>query len=325
MSGTRAVAGLDTMSPEDTALMNSMRDDGPEPEADLDVAPEAAAAPEPDDIDTEIEQADTPDRTKTVPQQALHAEREKRKSAEAKAQAAEMKAATEAAKFAERFEMLAQAVQAAAPPAAAPAAPEIPDVSTDPIGHFKALYETTQKTLADQQAILTGFQEQQRQSAAVSELRNWGVQQEVSFEQQEPTYRDAMKFLTDSRHAELEAIGITDPATRNQLIAQDVTQIAQAARQQGVNYAERLYNVAVKRGFAKAAAAPAIPALDAVPDAVARVQRGRDNATTIGTSGAAPPAAMSPERIAAMPEKEFAAYLDKVKQNPAALRQLMGA
>lgn len=322
MSGTRAVAGLDTMSPEDTALMNSMRDDGPEPEADLDVAPEATAAPEPGDIDTEIEQTDTPDRTKTVPQQALHAEREKRKAAEAKAQAAELKSAADAARFAERFEMLTQAVQAAAPQQATPAAPEIPDVTTDPIGHFKALYETTQKTLADQQAILTGFQEQQQKAQAVSDLRNWGIQQEVSFEQQEPTYRDAMKFLTSKRHAELELMGIVHVPTRNQLIMQDVEQIAQISRQQGVNYAERLYNIAVERGFTKA---PVIPALDAAPDAVARAQRGRDNATTIGTSGAAPPAAMSPERIAAMPEKEFAAYLDKVKQNPAALRQLMGA
>ena len=319
----RTVAGLDTMSAEDNALMASMRDEAPAPE--LEAAPEAAA-PEPEHKEAQ----EAADPTRTVPHQALHAEREKRKAAEAKAAAAEQKAAVEAAKFAERFQMLAAAVQAQATPAAveAPAAVEIPDVNTDPIGHFKALYEHTQKAVQEQSAILNGFQQQQKQAREVNELRAWGTQQEQAFMAQEPSYVAAMDHLRQSRHAELEAVGITDPAQREALIMQDVTQIAQAARQQGVNYAERLYNVALKRGFQKATETPAIPALDAAPpalDAIQRAQRGRDSATTISAAGTAAPVALSPERIASMSDAQFSAYISKIKGDPAALRNLMGA
>ena len=317
----RTVAGLDTMSAEDNALMASMRDEAPAPE--LEAAPEAAA-PEPEHEEAQ----EAADPTRTVPHQALHAEREKRKAAEAKAAAAEQKAAVEAAKFAERFQMLAAAVQATQPAPQAPAPAEIPDVNTDPIGHFKALYEQTQKAVKEQSAILTGFQEQQKQAREVSELRAWGTQQEQAFMAQEPSYVAAMDHLKQSRHAELEAVGITDPAQREALIMQDVTQIAQAARQQGVNYAERLYNVALKRGFQKATETPAIPALDAAPpalDAIQRAQRGRDSATTISAAGTAAPVALSPERIASMSDAQFSAYISKIKGDPAALRNLMGA
>ena len=317
----RTVAGLDTMSAEDNALMASMRDEAPTPE--FETAPEAAA-PEPE----HEEAPEAADPTRTVPHQALHAEREKRKAAEAKVAAAEQKAAVEAAKFAERFQMLAAAVQATQPAPQAPAPAEIPDVNTDPIGHFKALYEQTQKAVKEQSAILTGFQEQQKQAREVSELRAWGTQQEQAFMAQEPSYVAAMDHLKQSRHAELEAVGITDPAQREALIMQDVTQIAQAARQQGVNYAERLYNVALKRGFQKATETPAIPALDAAPpalDAIQRAQRGRDSATTISAAGTAAPVALSPERIASMSDAQFSAYISKIKGDPAALRNLMGA
>src|ERR1700761_8216222 len=150
MSGS----AIDTLSKEDIALRDAMRDDGPEPEVTeqapepttQDAAPEATQAPE----ETDAEVTETPDRTRTVPQQALHAERERRKAAEAKAQAAEVKAAADAARFAERFQMLSDAVQAAATPPPQPAAPvEIPYINTDPIGHFQATNKALQKQIAD--------------------------------------------------------------------------------------------------------------------------------------------------------------------------------
>jgi hypothetical protein len=64
--------------------------------------------------------------------------------------------------------------------------------------------------------------------------------------------------------------------------------------------------------------------MDAVP-AIDRREQGRANSVTIGAVGQAPPPALTPEKIAQMPEHEFAKYVEKIRGNPAALRQLMGA
>ncbi len=74
-----------------------------------------------------------------------------------------------------------------------------------------------------------------------------------------------------------------------------------------------------------AAASPAVPAMDAAPS-IDRREQGRANSMTIGAVGQAPPPALTPEKIASMPEAQFAAYVEKIrKSDPGALRQLMGA
>ena len=318
-------AGLDALSPEDIALRDSMRDESDLPE------PAASDPPAPEDIDLDAPEAEPAGdgRVRMVPHQQFHAANERRKAAEAKATAAELKLATETAKVNERLNILMQAAAAATtPPAAAAPAIEVPDVATDPVGHFKALYEQTQKTISDQGAILRGFQEQQQQAQAVQQLRNWASSQETAYEAQEPSYRAAMEFLRTGRHAELEAAGVLDAGERDRIIMGDITAIAMRSQQEGENFAARLYNIASKRGFVKKAAAPAIPALDqdaALPDAAARVERGRANSTTLGSAGSAPPPALSPERIANMSDAQFDALVTKMKATGGnALRDLMG-
>lgn len=322
MSATIAVpAGLDTLSPEETRLMENMRDDAPAPAASA--APEPAPAAEPTDLDDEAPDAGD-GRQKTVPHAQFHAANERRKAAEAKAAAAEQKLAVEQARLAERLDMLTRAVTATTPPAAA-VEPEIPDIATDPVGHFQAQLALRDRKLAEQAAILSGMQEQTVQQRQISDLRNWGAASEMAFEAQEPSYRDAMKFLTEGRHAELEQIGITDPNERARIIGQDVANIAARTRQEGGDFAARLFAVAKARGFK---ATPAVPALDAapasIPEPAARIAAGRENSTTIGSAGSAPPARLSVEKIANMPDAQFAALVGKLKGDPGAFRDLMG-
>lgn len=323
--------GIDTLSPEESALLDSMRTDtGTElaSEAVNNAPMENEPAPQAT-TDVVADGPDTDDETVSVNPKALHAERERRRAAEAKQREIEQKHAVDMARMQERMGLLTQAVQAAmAPPAVSPPAPEIPDITTDPVGHFKAKYEALERQYQDGQAQMRAFQQQQQQAQAVAELRNWGTAQESAFMAQEPAYGDAMKYLREGRHAELEAAGIADPAVREGIINGDVTQIALKSRQEGANFPERLYNIALKRGFQKAPVAPAVPPLDPVASAPTQAQRaeqGRQNATTIGSVGAAPPAALTAEKIASMPDHEFAAYMDKIKGNPTAVRQLLGA
>lgn len=354
--------GLDALDASDMALIESMRaDDGAPPSnSGAPVAPEAppaATAPAEEPVDLEIDIPDGPaepvtaERTKMVPHAQFHAAREQLKAQRLKAEAAdaariaaETKLATETAKINERVEMLARfaslpAATATAPTPAAEAAPapvEIPDVTTDPVGHFRAVAEQQAAEVAALKGMMNGFQENQRAAQQAAEMRNWGVAQEVAFEAQEPSYRAAMEHLKQTRHIELETIGVTDPTERERIIAQDVNQIAHRSRREGANFAERLYKVALSRGFAKAApaapaapASPVIPALDAIPapapaERAARLEEGRENSTTIGSLGSAPGVKLSVAKIADMSDSQFAALLKKMEGNPTALRDLMG-
>lgn len=328
MSGTKSA--IDTMTAEDTALMDTMRDDTPTPDV-VETQPAPDAAEIELDLDTAPDAEDVADtttkQTRMVPHAQLHAINERRKAAEERARTAELKLATETATVNERLRLIGEAMQTATAPAAAPTV-EIPDINTDPVGHFQAQLAETRKVLADQAAIIQGFTETQRQQQARAEMVNWAQGQEREFMAKETTYNEAMEFLKNGRHAELEAIGINDPNERNRIIAGDVTQIAAKSRQDGVNFAERLYNLSVKRGFTKTPAAPVVPAIDAdapLPDRAARAETGRQNATTLAGVGAAAPPRLSPEKIASLSDGAFDAIITKMREgNSNALKDLMG-
>lgn len=329
MSG--AGGAIDTMTAEDTALMESMRDDTPldAPEAVETPLPEA---PEPEDeTDTgggEVSEGTPPDKSRMVPHGQFHAANERRKAAEARAIEAERKAAVSEGVVAERLRILTEAAQAAMPQATAAPAIEIPDINTDPVGHFQAKEQQNARELADMKAILHGFTEKQAQAQAAAEVRAWGIAQEEAFAKENPDYGEAMNFLTQARRTQLAALKIVDPSQQQQVIANDVNAIAHRSRAEGDNFAERLYKVAESFGYKKAAPKTDIPALDAgldaLPDRAARIEEGRANSTTISGSGAAPARALTPERIAAMSERQFAAYVEKIQSDPAKLRDLLG-
>lgn len=329
MSATIEVPkGLDKLSPDEQRLMDSMRADEaataePEPSREAPEAPEVERVSVSDPTDIE----DAPQQPKTVPHQAFHAERERRKAAEERARQVELDKAADMARMEERLKTLAGIAQVATQPAApAPVAEEsVPDVNTDPVGHFQAVAKKLQQQLADQGAIIQGFTQRANQNNQIAELRNWGAAQEQAFEAKEPTYRAAMDHLANSRRAELAAIGVVDPVRQAQIMGQDISNIAAAARQEGANFAERLYALAQQRGFKKPEA-PAIPAIDATPaDPVERQTTARENATTISSvNGGGPAARLSVQKIADMSEKQFDALVSKLKDDPQALRDLMG-
>jgi len=354
--------GLDALNAEDEALLREMQqDDAPEP------APVAETTDDPGEIEIEVPVAEaaapTPKtRSKMVPHEALHESREQTKAEKARADeaekarvAAETKLATETAKINERLNLLtALAQQPATQPApvAAPVIEEVPlpDVATDPIGHFQERFRRSEEARVrdlaveaqkrtDLETIVNGLKEGTERERQVRDLQNWGIAQEQAYEAQQAAYRPAMDHLIKTRHQEMEAIGINDPQIRERMIAEDVFRIAAKARQDGANFPDRMYKAALARGFAAPAAPPAVaaapaaaallPPLDApiLPDArAARIEEGRENSITIGSIGAAPAARMSIERILSLPDKEFEALTTRLKaQGGDALKQLMGS
>lgn len=340
MSGARSA--IDVMTAEDTALLDSMRNEteAPEvevvdlPEPDLDDAPEAepddapAAAPEPG------AEAKPLSRTAKRIQELTVA----RDTARAEAAAEKQARAVSEGVVAERLRLLTEAANAAMQPTpTAPVAPppiEIPDINTDPVGHFKAKLEIAERRDAERDAILQGFTQQQQQNQQAQEMWDWGRASEAEFSAKEPSYLDATQFMLERRKAQLAAIGIVNPSEQQQVIKSDIMQIAMKSRAENANFGERMYKVAEAFGYQKkapepaVATAPVIPPLDAglpVTDRVARVEAGRANSTTIATVGASTPISLTPERIANMSDAQFAKHVEALRAgNPAGLRDLMG-
>lgn len=342
MSGTRTSA-IDVMTAEDTALLDSMRNETDAP------APEVVDPPEPD-LDDALPEAESDDAPPTTPEpgaepkpvsrtakriQELTAARD---AATARATEAEKARAVSEGVVTERLRLLTEAANAAMQPmpvaSVAPPPVEIPDINTDPVGHFKAQFEVLQRKTAEQDAILQGFNQQQERAQQTAALRAWGSAQEAEFAKTEPAYNEAMGFMLDRRKAQLAAIGVVDPAAQQQVIANDITQIAMKSRAENANFGERMYKVAEAFGYQKKtpepapAAAPVIPPLDAglpAADRAARVEAGRANSTTIANVGASTPLALSVERVLAMSEVEFARHVDNVRaKGGSALRDMMG-
>lgn len=285
----------DTLTAEDNAALDAMRAaDTAEPEATEAPATETPAAePEPT---TESVQEPAKPQQRMVPHEALHEERERRKTAEQQVR---------------DFQQLLARFAPQAPAAPAPEAPKIPDFSTDPVGHFQARIDALEKRNNELESFRTQQTQQTEQQRAQQTLTSWSAQQENQFRQTAPDYDDAVAHIRDQRVAELRALNVPDNAIMAQL-QQDAMVLMATAHQQGANVAERVYAIAKSRGYQPKAAAAA------TPDPIETIQRGQQLAAGLGSAGAAPAGRLTAERLANMTEAEFS----KVSEDD--IRRLFG-
>ena len=297
-------------------------------------APKEAAEADDEDLElddeAEVEEAPVakqePERPRTVPHKALHAEREKRKAIEAEAQKLrEFKAVME-----DRFATMQRLAAQQAEQAQAPQVEEDPepDPNQDIFAHqawlarqLKAERETRMQ--AEQQA-------RQRQELQAAEQQVWGrwEQDRAAYAQQNEAFPDAAKFLAGLRDRQLEAFGIEDRRQRDEMINAELRNAVIQAAQHGRNSAEVIYRLAIAAGFnpesAKSAAAQVAQVAPPAPDKLGQITKAKDASMSLSRAGgkAAPPE-MTAEDLASMPQDEFNKWMEKDK-NKAFFRKLMG-
>lgn len=235
-----------------------------------------------------VEKAEEPEKQKTVPHQALHAEREERKKAQA--QLAELQRQIDALK---------------------PKEPEV-TVDQDPIAVLKTLQEQVRKR---------DEAERQHQQAQASnqEFINFYREQAQAYAQENAQFKDAYEFLVNGRVAELEAVGFSK-ADATRMAENEERGIVLKAKQDGVNPGERLFAVAKVRGFAPKAPEKEKP--DLMGKAVEKLDTIAKGMAAAGKSVAsAPGGAEAPPSIEAILEMD---ENDLAKMDKKSFKKAMG-
>lgn len=228
-------------------------------------------------------------RSKTVPQGALHAEREKRKAAEA-----------ELGKIREQLGALAKMREqvASRKPAELPAA-------DDPaaIEHLRTrLSEIEGNTTRlsqhlDNQAI---------NNAEMEQLGSVAAQSDARFRADHPDYDAAITHVVNARAQELALYGLSTPQIR-QTIAEEATEIVRSAIAQGRDPAELGYEIAKSRGYRpEAQAKPKGGGNTGLAErTLAAIAEARKQGKSLGGSGGAAPKSLNAEAVLAMGPEEF--------------------
>lgn len=203
----------------------------------------AEEAPEEPASESNEEPEEKPKEEKKVNYGALHEERQRRKEAAERAKAAEERAA-------ELERQLQQFMQ------------RQPTEDEDPLETVAKRQEMVERVLAAQaqQAI------KQAEDAKYWQRIN---ESEAAFRQDKPDFDDAVKFLADTRKAELQAIGWSEQDAQK-ILGDEIRWIADKAYQDEVNPAERFYILAEKRGYKKAGEQPPANNNSAKLDTIAR-------------------------------------------------------
>jgi len=223
--------------PSDEEIVSEI--EGEEAEKVVEV-PEAEpeAEPTPEQAETEL--------PKTVPHAALHEEREMHKATKRMLTETNQRYSL----MEERLNKILGMVEESQKSPAVP----VPDFEEDPSGYIKHKLETIEQrqTREDQERQEASVKTQQVEK--FNNFMNIYRQNAAAFTQNKPDFTEAYQFLLKDRDAELQELGFGDPGIRARIIHNEEIGIAEQAMREGANPAERLYNVARRRGYAPAKA-----------------------------------------------------------------------
>lgn len=262
------------------------------PERDPETGKFVAKQPEGGEQQQAPEGEEGKDKGGTVPQGALHAERERRKAVEN-----ELKTLREQLGAIQQMrEQVASRKPEDLPPADDPAAVE----------HLRnrlaQVEQTTTRIGQERDAEALNQRE-------IQQLGSFMHQSEAAFRQQQPDYDDAINHVVNARAQELALYGL-NPTQIAQTISEEATEIVRAAVAQGRDPAELGYQIARSRGYVpKQAQQQEEPAktngsggAQAMLDAIANAQK---QSKSLGSGGGSAPAKITAEAVAAMSADEF--------------------
>lgn len=306
-----------------TALKEAAEQEQPEA---AEAAPEAPeAAPEA----TEEVSAKPKGRQKTVPHEAFHEEREKRKAMEA-----------ELAPLKENYSKLEGRLQALLDMQRQPAPQESPKPQGIPKAEENIFgwAEGIQKKLEQIEGGVGQFQQQNEQQRVVSTLRNAYVADAERFTATAPDFQDAYKHLIAGRDQELQMLGESDPQRRQALIEMEELQIVSMAVKANRSPAEIAYSLAKARGYQPKApdeqqqgntpprnpATGQFTAAEQIQRTAAKQQAAKSLSAVNGGSGGAEITSVTD--ILALNDEEFSAFMAKSKKvGDRPLAKIMGA
>lgn len=176
-----------------------------------------------------------------------------------------------------------------------PQADQIPDINTDPVGHFQAKSAALERQIEELKAGSQKTAEQIEQQQVSQRFWSHVTQSEAQMRQQAPDYDAAVGHLEQARVAELEVMfpddhpqaiqmavqqGLGSVAElRAAVLNQDRIAVATQALQMGMSPAELYYRLAHQRGYQKAApAAPKVAPVQAI-------KRGQAAAKSLSAGG----------------------------------------
>ena len=219
-----------------------MKDAGEQatPDVDVDVGQQASGEEVVDQVEQEAESAPTPEKvSKTVPLEALHEERHKRKELQAEITRIRQEGEMRNQRLEQRFAQIQEAMQPKVVP---------PAYDVDPLSNLKHGHDVTQEQLQQiQQRQAQQDQHFQRQQY-VAQVHTATTGAEASFAQENPDYYEAVSHLKGLRHAQLVAFGMSQQEAAN-YVQNEALQIAEAALMRGQDPAHAAFEMAKASGW----------------------------------------------------------------------------
>lgn len=315
------------------APANESAPEGDAPKAEkAEAAPEAAAKPEAEGVKPETTDKDAADADKDnqpVSYRALKEERERRKSAERKAEEVNERYARDMALINQRLlSMQGNAPQPQMPgqpgaPQAQANADEMPDPEVDFFAHQKWLANKVKAFEEEKQATLRQHQERQQVEQVQARVLNDWKSIAIETAKEDPEFAQAYEYATRKIVDELVILGY-DRATAVAKARNDELKFAYDNLRQGKNPARILKQMAEVRGWKYQ---PPEAAADPAPepkrlDTIAKAQDANKSLATAGTGGTAR-GTLNATALLEMGDDEFAA-LFKTKKGTNAFKAAAG-
>lgn len=181
---------------------------------------------------------------------------------------------------------------------------QAPSFDDDPIGALKAELDKTRKQTEE----LKGSREQELRQAREREAYQGFVgeyaNQTLQYAKENPDFKEAYQYLVKDRYDEYIELGM-NPNEAFNAVQQEEAGIAAKAMQDGVNPAERLHRLAMRRGYGKnGSTSGKIP----VDERAKQIERGMSATSRAPSGGLGAQGKLTLESIASMDDAEFSKF-----------------
>ncbi len=292
-------------------------------ESEVVATPETPAQPEtpvtPEDETTPAVEPERDEKGKFVPHQALHQEREEHKKTKAQLEARDRQKAI----LEDRWNTLLK-LQEKPPAEEQPAGP--PDPEQDMFGYMKWQADQIQSLKSETENQKKQAEQQRQIEQQESEIWTHWQQSAQTFASATPEFNEAALFLADIRDKQLAGMAFVNPEladkkARDQIMNQELRAIIVAAKQNGINPAQAVFDLA-KNVYGFAPKPP--PGTPQLPDNLAQIDRAqRASQSLTATNGKAGGDPISAEAIAAMSPDEFSSWVKK-PENERLFNKMLG-